>query len=80
MICPGDIRGGNKEKGIGEVSHLTDEEFPGIRPGSGEDVARVIAFLCMPESDFLTGNVMEVSGGFDPIRSIAAQRQSDGGR
>jgi 3-oxoacyl-[acyl-carrier protein] reductase len=80
MICPGDIRGGNKEKGIGEVAHLTDEEFPGIRPGSGEDVARVIAFLCLPESDFLTGNVMEVSGGFDPIRSIAAQRQSEGGR
>ncbi|TMV47288.1 SDR family oxidoreductase [Paenibacillus mesophilus] len=81
MVCPGDIRGINKEKGIAEVAHLSDEEFPGIRPGSGEDVARVIAFLCMPQSDFLTGNVMEVSGGFDPIRSIAAQqRQNDARR
>lgn len=77
MVCPGDIRGANKEKGIDEVVHLTDEEFPGVRPGSGEDVARVIAFLCSPQSDFLTGNVMEVSGGFDPIRSIAALHQGD---
>lgn len=80
MICPGDIRGTNKEKSIGEVAHLTDAEFPGVRPGSGEDVARVIAFLCMPQSDFLTGNVMEVSGGFDPIRSIAELRQQEAGR
>ncbi|MFC3771635.1 SDR family oxidoreductase [Paenibacillus sp. GCM10012303] len=71
MVCPGDIRGANKEKGIDEVIHLHDEEFPGIRQGSGEDVARVITFLCMPQSDFLTGNIMEVSGGFDPIRSLA---------
>lgn len=33
------------------------------RPGTGEDVARVIAFLCEEESDFLTGNVIDVSGG-----------------
>lgn len=71
MVCPGDIRGANKEKRIDEVRHLHDDEFPGVRQGSGEDVARVIAFLCMPESDFLTGNIIEVSGGFDPIRSLA---------
>jgi 3-oxoacyl-[acyl-carrier protein] reductase len=74
MICPGDIRGKNKEKSISDVAHLTDDEFPGIRPGSGEDVSRVIAFLCMPQSDFLTGNVIEVSGGFDPIRSLAGSK------
>ncbi|PYI53936.1 SDR family oxidoreductase [Paenibacillus flagellatus] len=71
MVCPGDIRGSFKEKRIDDVRHLTDEEFPGIRPGTGEDVARVIAFLCMPQSDFLTGNVIDISGGFDPIRTIA---------
>ncbi|GAA3409103.1 SDR family oxidoreductase [Paenibacillus hodogayensis] len=74
MICPGDIRGANKEKSIEEVAHLNDPEFPGVRQGSGEDVARVIGFLCMPQSDFLTGNIMEVSGGFDPIRSLADAR------
>lgn len=70
MICPGDIRGENKEKMIKEVTHLSDDETPGKRPGAGEDVSRVIAFLCNEQSDFLTGNVIDVSGGFDPIRSL----------
>jgi 3-oxoacyl-[acyl-carrier protein] reductase len=69
MICPGDIRGGNKEKSIADVAGMLDEESPRGRPGTGEDVARMIAFLCMPESDFITGNTIDVSGGFDPIRS-----------
>ncbi|MEF3305074.1 SDR family oxidoreductase [Paenibacillus sp. GYB003] len=77
MVCPGDIRGVNKEKSIAEVAHLDDDEFPGVRQGSGEDVARVIAFLCLPQSDFLTGNVMDISGGFDPIRSLSGLRRRD---
>lgn len=70
MICPGDIRGGNKEKSIEEVSGLHDGETPRGRPGSGEDIARVIAFLCQKESDFVTGNIMDISGGLDPIRPL----------
>ena len=70
MICPGDIRGENKEKSIADVAGLMDEESPRGRPGSGEDVARMIAFLCMPESDFITGNTIDVSGGLDPIRTM----------
>lgn len=77
MVCPGDIRGVNKEKTIDEVAHLADHEFPGIRQGSGEDVSRVIAFLCLPHSDFLTGNVMEISGGFDPIRSLTGLKSGE---
>ncbi|WP_123043502.1 SDR family oxidoreductase [Cohnella candidum] len=69
MICPGDIRGDNKEKGIAEVAGIPDEESPRGRPGTGEDVARVITFLCQPESDFITGNTIDVSGGLDPIRT-----------
>lgn len=70
MICPGDIRGENKEKNIDEVVHLHDEESPRGRPGSGEDIARTIVFLCDEKSDFITGNIMDVSGGMDPIRSL----------
>ncbi|UQZ86221.1 3-oxoacyl-[acyl-carrier-protein] reductase FabG [Paenibacillus konkukensis] len=70
MICPGDIRGANKEKTIAEVEHEVDEESPRGRPGAGEDIARVIAFLCEERSDFITGNMMDVSGGLDPIRTI----------
>lgn len=70
MICPGDIRGENKEKRIKEVAHISDDELPGNRPGTGEDVSRIITFLCDEQSDFLTGNVIDVSGGLDPIRSL----------
>ncbi len=69
MICPGDIRGNNKEKSIVDVAGMIDEESPRGRPGTGEDVARMIAFLCLPESDFITGNTIDVSGGLDPIRN-----------
>lgn len=69
MVCPGDIRGGNKEKDIADVEGVYDEESPRGRPGTGQDVARVITFLCLPASDFVTGNMIDVSGGLDPIRT-----------
>ena len=69
MICPGDIRGDNKERRIDEVQDVKDEETPRGRPGTGEDVTRVIRFLCEERSDFITGNIMNVSGGLDPIRA-----------
>lgn len=70
MVSPGDIRGENKEKNIAAVSGLKDEETPRGRPGSGEDVARVISFLCDPRSDFVTGTTIDVTGGMDAIRSL----------
>ncbi|WP_442603326.1 SDR family oxidoreductase [Paenibacillus sp. KN14-4R] len=70
MIAPGDIRGANKEKTIAEVEHVVDEETPRGRPGTGEDVARMISFLCLPQSDFITGNVIDITGGLDPIKTI----------
>jgi 3-oxoacyl-[acyl-carrier protein] reductase len=74
MICPGDIRGANKEKTIAEVELKRDQESPRGRPGAGEDIARVIAFLCEERSDFITGNIMDVSGGLDPIRGNIGPR------
>lgn len=74
MVCPGDIRGDNKEKQINEVRHLRDEESPRGRPGTGEDVTRMITFLCQHESDYITGNIIEVSGGLDPIRPLPIQK------
>ncbi|SDE03596.1 3-oxoacyl-[acyl-carrier protein] reductase [Paenibacillus sp. UNCCL117] len=72
MICPGDIRGANKERLIEEAEHLHDDESPRGRPGTGEDISRVIAFLCESRSDFLTGNIIDVSGGLDPIRAMVS--------
>ena len=71
MVCPGDIVGENKEKRIGDVSGQRDEETPRGRPGTGEDVARVIRFLCEPESDFVTGNIINVTGGLDVIHPVS---------
>ena len=68
MVCPSDIKGDNKEKSIAEVSASIDPESPRLRPGSGEDIARVVQFLLRPESDFITGAIIDVSGGMDPIR------------
>jgi 3-oxoacyl-[acyl-carrier protein] reductase len=74
MICPGDVRGDNKEKTIAQVRDLVDEEAPRGRPGSGEDITRVITFLCDEASDYITGNVINITGGLDPIRTLPLRR------
>ncbi|MFD1956205.1 SDR family oxidoreductase [Paenibacillus thailandensis] len=67
MIGPGDIRGLHKEQGIDDVAAAGLEGSAG-RPGTGEDIARVVLFLCGMRSDFITGSVIDVTGGYDPIR------------
>ena len=37
--------------------------IPSKRPGSPEDVARVVSFLVSPDSDYVTGQVIHVDGG-----------------
>lgn len=66
-VCPGDIRSELKEASIAEAVASREVAAPIGRPGSGEDVARVIAFLLSPHSDFLTGNVIYVNGGLDVL-------------
>lgn len=36
---------------------------PMQRPGSAEDVAGVVNFLCSPDSDYITGQVINIDGG-----------------
>ncbi len=38
-------------------------QIPMKRPGSPQDVARVVAFLASPASDYITGQVIPVDGG-----------------
>lgn len=71
MVCPGDIVGKNKEKRMMEVRDQSDAETPLGRPGSGEDVARVIRFLCERDADFTTGNIIAVTGGLDVIHPVS---------
>jgi 3-oxoacyl-[acyl-carrier protein] reductase len=67
MICPGDIVGDMKEADI-EVSRQTiDPRTPIGRSGTGEDIARLITFLCEDDSDLITGSVISITGGLDVI-------------
>jgi 3-oxoacyl-[acyl-carrier protein] reductase len=54
------------------ANHLADAEtreralrrHPLGRLGAGEDVAGVVAFLCSEDARFVTGQSINVSGGF----------------
>ena len=37
--------------------------IPAKRGGKPEDVANVVSFLCSPDSDYVTGQVINVDGG-----------------
>lgn len=69
LVGPGDIRGAYKEMTVGEALQASGHNPDNGRPGTGEDVARVIGFLCNLQSDFLTGNIIDVTGGMDQIRT-----------
>ncbi len=60
LVSPGDIR----EKAIDRASALNRAaRNPRGRVGSYEDVADVVRFLIAPQRDFVTGAVIEVTGG-----------------
>ncbi|MGO4888710.1 SDR family oxidoreductase [Anaerobacillus sp. MEB173] len=67
MVCPGNIIGDMKEATIEESRQKIDHSTPIGRSGTGEDIARTIAFLCEDQSDMITGTVIEVTGGVDVI-------------
>lgn len=54
---------------FGTVPGRSMEEFieriPLKRAGSPEDMAAAVAFLCSPESDYITGQTLNVDGGFE---------------
>ncbi len=67
MVCPGDIVSQWKEKDIASAVNEIDKASPVGRPGTGEDIARVISFLADEKSDFLTGGIIPVTGGKDVL-------------
>jgi 3-oxoacyl-[acyl-carrier protein] reductase len=67
MVCPGNIVGEMKEATIAYARTKKDEETPIGRSGTGEDIARMIAFLCEEDSDMITGAVIDVTGGVNVL-------------
>lgn len=67
MICPGNIVGEMKEANIADARKKTDSETPIGRSGTGEDIARIVSFLCDENSDMITGAVIDVTGGVEVV-------------
>ncbi|MGY0693069.1 SDR family oxidoreductase [Virgibacillus sp. FSP13] len=67
MVCPGNIVGEMKESRIEQSRKQHDDSTPIGRPGTGEDIARTILFLCDKDSDMITGSIFEITGGLDVI-------------
>jgi len=75
-VCPGVIptemweqidRERNRIFGLdaGQSMKSFIERIPLKRAGSVEDVAGVVAFLCSPDSDYMTGQALNVDGGYE---------------
>lgn len=62
MVCPGIIE--NKEINRKEAKQLNSQDIPARRPGSWEDIADAIQFFMSDSAEFITGQVLEVAGGW----------------
>jgi len=49
----------------GEAIKAFIEKVPLLRAGTPEDVAGAVAFLCSPDADYITGQTLNVDGGFE---------------
>ena len=53
-----------KELTLGEARRIRDARFPIGRPPTGEDVAAAVAFFASEEAEYVTGQIINVSGGW----------------
>ncbi len=53
-----------KELTLAEARRIRDARFPIGRPPTAEDVAAAVAFFAADEADYITGQVLNVSGGW----------------
>jgi NAD(P)-dependent dehydrogenase (short-subunit alcohol dehydrogenase family) len=54
----------DKEMSLEEAQRLTDARFPVGRPATGRDVGEAVKFFASEEAAFITGQVLNVSGGW----------------
>jgi 3-oxoacyl-[acyl-carrier protein] reductase len=53
-----------KELSLEEAQRVTDVRFPVGRPATGRDVSEAVKFFASEEAAFITGQVLNVSGGW----------------
>jgi 3-oxoacyl-[acyl-carrier protein] reductase len=61
VVCPGVLADGDESPH--EPDHSADR-IPVGRPGAPEDVIRALMFFASPAADFVTGQVLDVAGGW----------------
>ena len=75
-VAPGYIEGTRltRARGEGDTMGMPRDIIPQVvsripigRAGTPDDVAELAAFLCAPQSDYLTGQVIELHGGLEII-------------
>lgn len=54
----------DKELSLDEAERLTDARFPVGRPATGRDVGEAVKYFASEEAAFVTGQVLNVSGGW----------------
>jgi NAD(P)-dependent dehydrogenase (short-subunit alcohol dehydrogenase family) len=54
----------DKELSLEEAQRLTDARFPVGRPATGRDVGEAVKYFASEEAAFVTGQVLNVSGGW----------------
>ncbi|HKF51528.1 MAG TPA: SDR family oxidoreductase [Candidatus Acidoferrales bacterium] len=54
----------DKELSLEEARRMRDARFPVGRPPSADDVAEAVKFLASDSADYVTGQVLSVSGGW----------------
>jgi 3-oxoacyl-[acyl-carrier protein] reductase len=62
-IAPGFIQTNMTEKLTDEQKQKLIQNIPMGRMGTPEDIAKVVAFLCSKDADYITGHVIPVDGG-----------------
>lgn len=70
MVCPGVIEGDMKTATISEALDKNQSKTPMGRSATGEDIARMISFLCEDASSMVTGSVIDVTGGVDTVHQF----------
>ena len=60
-----------------EMIERVRKAIPLGRWGEPEDIARTVAFLCGPESAWMTGEVVRVSGGMEGVSAAPPKRPRD---
>lgn len=65
VIAPGDIdTPGSRGEGVGQILDLKTDRIPLGRQGTADDVAMLALFLASPMSDYVTGSIYVVDGGW----------------